>query len=148
MEPSQVRERILSEHRALRGRLGELESLARGVERGDTDAAALRGEVADFFVAWLEHTSLENQILAPALLDADAWGDVRNAQLAEHHQVQRSELDRLIEELRSSMLSRSDLAELVLGLVDVLRLDIGRAEKELLDPYVLRDDIITTGLTS
>lgn len=148
MEPSQIRERILSEHRALGVRLDRLEALARGVERGRTPLDVLRDEVADLLVALREHMNVEDELLAPALLDADAWGDVRSAQLVEHHELQRAELDRLLQELRSPDQSRAACAELVLGLIDDLRLDIRREEKELLDPSVLRDDIITGGITS
>ena len=92
------------------------------------------------------HMRWEDRHLGPALLDADAWGEERLARLRGDHREQREILAHSLERLRDSnrpgVLVTSDLRDLIL----MLRDDMEEEERDLLDPRVLRDDVVAIDL--
>ena len=88
--PSEVRKRILEDHRALRGVLDRLEALARGRLQGResvSDELLAQARVLDQRLR--KHMDLEEHILVPALRRADAWGPERVERFHAEHQRQR-----------------------------------------------------------
>jgi len=134
--PSRIRKRILREHDALRA---TLEELSQTIATKDFDAArvtALSRQLGEQLRAHVDH---EDALLLPALREADAWGQVRADQLAQHHAQQRAALgeDQLDTQLRAP---RAELATWLRGVIDDLRTDMEHEERELLSVELLRDD--------
>jgi len=143
MQPSDVRRRALSDHAALRKVLAEVESLARRVPR---DARDLRRQLRDrgealFDLLW-SHMTWEDANLAPALRDTDAWGDEREALLQEHHGERKQVLGFVLERLRDGERPAPLLAQNLIDFAAMLRDEMAEEERTLLDPNVLRDDVI------
>ncbi|MEN8182230.1 MAG: hemerythrin domain-containing protein [Myxococcota bacterium] len=143
MEPSHVRERVLSDHVALRQLLDVLEGEAKRVRAGERGRAGpLRREAEAFITTLFEHMRWEDRYLAPALQDADAWGEERAAHLAQDHREQRDLLEDAIAKLRDAARPPTLVATNLLDLVSLLRRDMEEEEELLLDERVLRDDVV------
>ena len=142
MDPSEVRQRVLDDHAALRARIDKVEGLARSARsrRGGLDE--LRAEGERLLDRLGRHMRWEELHLRPALLDSDAWGRERVALLEADHAEQREILSRALCQLRRRSRPASAVAEHLLGLVAMLREDMRREEELLLDPRVLRDDVV------
>ena len=139
--PSAVRKRILREHTEIRGLLDRLERAAKGLHTGKAGALAEARELRDTLCERLKaHVDLEDAVLAPALRDADAWGDVRADKLVTHHREQREELDAIEHEQGRS---DSGYAQRLLALVEDIRKDMMHEEKDLLTDELLRDDVVS-----
>lgn len=141
MKPSHVRARILKDHAALRRHLIELEE---ATEAMLVDGARISkvSELATQLIADLvRHTELEDTILAPALMELDAWGQIRAEQLLLHHQHQRAymvELSDLFDlEARPLQIARATYT-----LIADLRADMEHEERDMLSADLLRDDVI------
>ncbi len=147
IKPSEVRARVLDEHVQIRAMLAELESLARRALDGDTHGGAqLRVKAIELYRRLDAHMSLEDAFLYPAICDADAWGHVRGERMKEEHVRQRAALCQLAE-----FESRGDTAALVGALrrlVTDIRDDMCSEERELLNPDILRDDVISIAQNS
>lgn len=143
MRPSHVRTRIADEHASLREELDGLEALAARLEAGDSGAAAeAHARCTAFYDQLRDHIDLEDAILAPALREADAWGDARADALLKHHREQREALNHLGGAAPAS-LSNAELAVRLRALIADIRLDMKHEDDALLDPALLRDDVIT-----
>ena len=144
LTPAQVRERVLSDHARLRGILDRVELQAGGGEASNPSELREAGEELHRVLA--RHMLWEDHYLAPALRNADAWGEERVARLRKDHLEQRAiladNLDRLRDEARPDELLMRDLRDLVL----LLRDDMEQEERDLLDPSVLRDDVVAIDL--
>lgn len=141
MKPSDVRARILKDHAALRRHLMELEEAVAAMLR---DVAALPSAsqlASKLLVDVVRHTELEDTILAPALMDLDAWGQIRAEQLLLHHQQQRAYMVEL-SDLYSSEGRPLQLARATYALIADLRLDMAHEERDILSADLLRDDVI------
>lgn len=144
MNPSHVRKRILEDHDAIRQRLSKLEAATEALL---DDKAALNevGELAwSLMYALSRHTELEDQILAPALRDIDAWGAVRADQLLAHHQTQRADIHE-VAKLFERRPATHDVVRVISALVQELRADMEHEERELLSADLLRDDLVAVG---
>jgi len=140
MKPSAVRARILHEHEEIRSLVEGLERAIVKLRAGEADAVAAARSAGDALRERLfDHIDLEDAILAPALREADAWGPVREEQLLKHHREQREQL-RDLERLEA--LHPDELREKLQWLVDDLRDDMKHEENALLDPDLLRDDVV------
>jgi len=142
MRPSNVRQRILKEHGELRERLDELERHAEALRR--EGAAALQEALARaraFYDQLRAHTELEDDILVPAMREADAWGDVRAEGLLEHHREQRTQLRELSGEAAGEI-APGDLAARLEQLIEEVRADMKHEESGILSTDLLRDDPI------
>ena len=143
MRPEEVRNHILAEHARLRERLQDVESLGRGVLAGEAAMLErLRAAARALLLALSNHMGFEELHLARALRAADAWGCERAERLEREHREQRellgSALDGLEDESRPPQL----LARSLLDLVQLLEDDMRGEEHALLDPRVLRDDVV------
>jgi hemerythrin-like domain-containing protein len=143
MQPSEVRERVLRDHVALVGMLARVDTLATSVKAGDTwRSADLRRAAAGLLEALQVHMHWEDQYLGPALLAADAWGEERQAALERDHREQREVLGDLIDKLSQPDRPPSLIANDMLAFGSLLRQDMQAEERVLLDPNVLRDDVV------
>ena len=139
--PSTIRERILCDHAVLRRMLSRIEVLARSVLEGRNgfgqelllQASALEATLRD-------HLELEERILVPALLEADAWGPQRVERFHVEHARQREIMDAL---WRAHPLRERPTLEVALvlwGFARLLRGDMASEERISLNANVLRDD--------
>jgi iron-sulfur cluster repair protein YtfE (RIC family) len=148
LAPSEVRRKILEDHDRLRESLSELEELARGcIGDGERELlVTLREKGERFHEILSRHIFWEDQYLAPALRNADAWGDERAKLLEDEHREQRQLLADHLERLRDPTREGDQVARDILLLGDILRVDMDREESQTLDPNVLRDDVVSVGL--
>jgi CBS domain-containing protein len=142
LRPSDVRERILSEHNVLRSIYAKTEECARRVLDGDATAEApLRERCRELYGTLLRHIELENAILAPALHETDAFGPVRAEELLREHRRQR---EVLLDSMDSSdTRSETELARSVCSLIAELAVDMAHEERALLNPDLLKDDVMS-----
>ncbi len=149
MRPSEVRRSVLSDHQKLREQLTKLEQLSRAALAGiQLPLGALRGEAKVLLASLASHMSWEDRYLAPVLLEADAWGDLRCAQLAEDHREQRNLLEYALRQLCDEGRPESIVASNLLDLVALLRDDMNEEESALLDESLLRDDVVGVNVTA
>ena len=139
MQPSEIRRRILEDHRRIRAALDSLERSAGAVANGERPLVwPLRVEGEEL----LDHMHWEDLYLRPALLEADAWGRERASRLDHDHREQRQLLEwalaRVTDQIRPPVL----LARSLLDLAKLLRADMEHEEAALLDERVLRDDVV------
>jgi hemerythrin-like domain-containing protein len=141
MKPSEVRERVLAEHDALRARLNHLDQAARQVLAGERALlGALRLEGEALLKLLLEHMQWEDVHLAPALLRADPAGAERAAQLAREHREQRELLEHTLRALQDQTRPTVVLARSLVDLADLLQREMADEEASLLEERVLRDE--------
>ena len=144
MTPAETREWVLKDHQTLRRLLEELEELAQQVHEGDRRLVGpLRLEAERFMHRFEDHTRWEDQHLRPALAEADAWGQERAARLDHDHDEQRQLLHDALERLRDQARPPVQVARGVLDLVALIRTDMEQEERDLLDPRILRDDVVS-----
>jgi hypothetical protein len=139
MQPSEVRRRILDDHAGLRQRLQRLEALA-AEPLSDRRAATLRAEGLSLLEVLQEHMRWEDLYLAPALRDADAWGEERAAKLAADHLEQREVLAEVVARLEDANRPDEVIRRTVADFVEMLREDMVDEEDCLVRDDVLRDD--------
>jgi iron-sulfur cluster repair protein YtfE (RIC family) len=137
LNPSEVRQRILDQHQALREHLDELQT---GLE-SSAAAEVIKGAAKDVYEELLRHIADEEENLLPELLEADGWGAVRVAALQEEHVAQRALLGALVKSIKSSD-SDDELSGHIKALILRIRKDMDEEEKTHLTKRVLKDDII------
>ena len=142
MKPSQVRERILEDHRRLHARLRELEDTVDALKHDPSQLTTLAESACSLLEDLVTHTELEDIILAAALCEIDAWGPVRASILREHHDTQRRELRGLIETY-GSVQRCEDVVRVTLDWIREVRSDMHHEEREVLTRTLLRDDLIS-----
>jgi hypothetical protein len=141
IRPSRIRKRILREHQALQAALDQLEVLLTGVVGGTQSAAVSALEHARALCVDLRaHIDHEDELLLPVLRAADAWGNVRADQLAQHHEQQRHAFgEQSLAGLRPE--EPTAMVAWLRDLIAALRSDIAHEESELLGAELLRDDV-------
>jgi iron-sulfur cluster repair protein YtfE (RIC family) len=145
MNPSQVRTRILDGHRVLRDQLAKLEAEIDALARHEAQVESV-AETARWLLAELTaHTQLEDDVLAPALRELDAWGAVRANMLLEHHELQRGDLRRLVSIYDQSQ-DPQLVTDITLALIADIRADMHHEETGLLSATLLRDDPISVDM--
>lgn len=141
MEPSDVRERVLRDHAALRTTLDQLEPLAREVLDG---APGLRERLRDLGEKLLDaledHMAWEDEHLAPVLRQADTWGQEREELLRRDHAEQRQVLRYVLEKIRDAERPIALIARNLLDFSAMLRSEMTHEEETLLDPSGVPDD--------
>ena len=143
MEAGSVRKRILEDHEVIRRHLAEVDALARRALAGEDGLdGALRAAGESLRERFLAHLALEDAHLVPALRDSDAWGDERAARVEREHAEQRAQMERLLADLRDRRRTARELAQELLDLVEALVTDMEHEERAVLDPDVLRDDVV------
>lgn len=141
--PSEVRRKVLSQHREIEQMLSELETGVAHLGEGSVDAQQVK-RAAYALRGILElHMNFEETYMVPAINDADGFGPERVRHLHAEHAEQRKELDRLVDAIREAS-SPDDLASGVAKLAEMLRIDIEEEEREYVTDKLLRDDIIPT----
>ena len=139
--PSAVRGRILSDHAVLRRMLDRMEVLARSVLQGkDGLGDELRLQAGALEAGLRAHLELEERILVPALLEADAWGPQRVERFHAEHERQREMMDALWRARPLRERPTLEVALVVWGFARLLREDMASEERISLNPNVLRDD--------
>ncbi|MBC7171069.1 MAG: CBS domain-containing protein, partial [Polyangiaceae bacterium] len=101
--PEAIRERILHEHERIRSLLDHMEALAGRLANGERKVASrLRRWARELAIALRGHLALEEEILLPAIRDADAFGNARAEELLGEHEAQRELLSRVTGDLCST----------------------------------------------
>jgi iron-sulfur cluster repair protein YtfE (RIC family) len=141
MDPSEVRERVLADHRALRQMLESVEVLARLVLQGKhTAVEKLQDQVRTLDDRMREHMALEERILVPTLRKTDAWGKERIERFHAEHERQREILGSVWPAAPDDSGRGLQLALLAWGLVRLLLEDMADEERVSLNADVLRDE--------
>ena len=148
MLPSEVRARVLDDHAHLREELDRLEGRVRAGVSNDDGARELRDMGEQILEHLAAHMRWEDVNLAPALKEADAWGDERESRMAIEHRNQRRALRELLERIRNPERAADAVARDLLEFVHWLREDMDGEERTLLDPKVLRDDVVAVDASS
>lgn len=139
MLPSVVRERVLEEHAALRELLATVSLDARRVlDSEDASDKDLPLHARELYRTLIRHLDLEDLILAPALRNADAWGDARANALLQEHRAQREHLRTALRELDGGAVKLAHSIEL---LVPLILKDMAHEEQDLLTEKMLHDGI-------
>lgn len=141
--PSEVRRKVLSQHREIEQMLAELESGV--VQLGDGTVGADQVKRAAYALRGILelHMNFEETYMAPAIHDADGFGPERVRHLHTDHAEQRRELDRLVDQIREAV-SSDELTRSVTKLAQMLRKDIEEEEREYVNDKLLRDSLIPT----
>ena len=143
MQPSEIRRRILEDHRRIRAALDSLERSAGAVANGERPLVGpLRVEGEELLAKLLDHMRWEDLYLRPALLEADAWGRERASRLDHDHREQRQLLEWALAGVTDQSRPPVLLARSLLDLAKLLHADMEDEEAVLLDERVLRDDVV------
>ena len=141
--PSEVRRKVLSQHREIEQMLAELEAGVTHLADGTVDADQVK-RAAYALRGILElHMNFEEAHMVPAINEADGFGPERVRHLHTEHAEQRGELDRLVDQIREAD-SPQDLSQRVVRLAEMLRKDIEEEEREYVNEKLLRDDLMPT----
>jgi len=139
--PSEVRRKVLSQHREIEQMLSELEAGVAKLEEGSVDPAQVK-RAAYALRGILElHMSFEEAHMVPAINDADGFGPERVRHLHAEHAEQRQELDRLVDAIREAS-SPDGLVSSVTKLAEMLRIDIEQEEREYVNEKLLSDSLV------
>lgn len=147
LSPDEVRDIIMAEHKSLRRLIGRLESDATRLLASSVPSVAARqatrGLALRTCAAMAAHVELENHILMPVLVGADAWGPVRAERLAAEHEQQALFLQAYVDMLGSEDMTAQALAVTAWRLVRALREDMESEEAGVLDAGVFSPDAVT-----
>jgi hypothetical protein len=139
--PSEIRRKVLSQHREIEQMLSELETGVEKLRDGSVNAGQVK-RAAYALRGILElHMNFEEAHMVPAINDADGFGPERARHLHAEHADQRAEMDRLIESIREAE-STAELAKSVTKLAEMLRIDIEEEEREYVNEKLLSDHLI------
>ncbi len=139
--PSEVRRKVLSQHREIELMLSELEAGVAKLGEGSVAAAQVK-RAAYALRGILElHMNFEETHMVPAINDADGFGPERVRHLHAEHAEQRRELDRLVDAIREAS-SPDGLVSSVTKLAEMLRIDIEQEEREYVTEKLLNDNLI------
>jgi hypothetical protein len=135
-----IREELLGQHASLRRLAAEVQEVA-----NRPPGASASRELARLLRALAEavdaHNTREEELLADVVPTLDAWGDVRAARMDEHH---RDEHRRLRDAVRAAagIPDFRAAARAVLPVIEELLEHMRAEESVLLNPDVLRDDLV------
>ena len=139
--PSEVRQKVLSQHREIEQMLSELEAGVARLGEGELEPGAVK-RAAYALRGILElHMNFEETHMVPAINEADGFGPERVRHLHAEHAQQRQELDRLVDSIREAG-SADDLAASVTKLANMLRNDIEEEEREYVNEKLLHDHLM------
>jgi hypothetical protein len=144
MRAGVVRERILREHATLRRIVRPLEEVADLVLGGERELGDALRALAFALAERLElHLTLEDEVLIPAVREADPWGPGRAEAIAAEHASQRKALVRIREQVARE--DDPEVARTSLALAAALSVDMHHEERDVLSTDVLRDDVVAIG---
>ena len=142
MRPSEIRQRMIRDHDALRWLCVRVEFAANRVLAGDeASEEALDVAGAELYRLLLDHLEHEERVLLPVLGDVDAWGPERVARVEAEHREQRRRLAEVFRPLEP--LTPHHRAAVVLREIAELREDMQAEERDTLSPDLLRDDVVS-----
>jgi len=142
MKRSEVRSLVLAEHLELRKRLLQIDAITSHILAGHEGADhSLREKVSQLCALLERHLAVEEATLLPAIHDVDAWGPVRADHLRREHQAQRAALARL--DWICTRATVVELARTAQSFGRSLLEDMRVEEQELLNPNLLRDDLVS-----
>lgn len=136
-----ARRGILQQHEWIRVVLGRGSAAAKARLEGDAPAEMVVEAIGELRSAMIAHLAFEESVLLPLLRDDLPLGPQRAERLLDEHARQRTMLDAVLEDAHS----RPDLATLAVKLAflsDWLYADMLEEERSLLDPDVIRDDVV------
>jgi iron-sulfur cluster repair protein YtfE (RIC family) len=145
MNPSEVREMILADHREIRQLLERVEELT-APESGVERLAELRERGRALHDKFIRHLELEDRYLVPAVRDADGWGEERARQITEEHRQQRELLADVLHQLRDATAVPAALRRSLRSFVEAMRADMIHEEKAVLRDDILRDDVVAVNV--
>ena len=137
LNPSEVRQRILDQHDALRVHLDALQAAL----ESSTASDVLKKAASQVQEELTRHIADEEALLLPELQGADGFGAARVAALQKEHVEQRELLGALVESIKSSE-SEGELSARIHELISRIRVDMEEEEKTHLTKKVLKDDIV------
>lgn len=141
--PSEVRRKVLSQHREIESMLSELETGAKRLGLGqDVGEQVKRAAFALRGILEL-HLAFEEAHMVPAIKEADGFGPERAKHIHAEHAEQRQYLDELVHGILDAK-SPLDIQAGVNELAGMLRDDIAEEEADYVNETLLRDDIIPT----
>ncbi len=141
--PSEIRQKVLTQHREIEQMLSELEAGAEQLGEGEEEAERLK-RAAYALRGILElHMTFEETHMVPAISETDGFGPERARHLHAEHAEQRAHLDRLVHAILDAR-SPTEIKEGVTQLAQMLRKDIEEEEKNYVNERLLRDSIIPT----
>lgn len=139
---AEMRERLLRDHAALRRRVERVETLSRGALSSASGIQELRAEARELIRALEQHMSWEDEHLLAVLADVDEWGPERAQRMQADHREQRELLRYATSVLDDPSRAIELLARTTLDLARLLQDDMEDEEQAVLDPAVLRDDVV------
>ena len=141
--PSEIRRRVLEQHKAIRDRVADLEASAYRVAAGESPASPLRRDLERILSLLGTHMNFEDSVLPELLQRSDAWGEERLARYRQDHSQQRGMIRDLLDAVGAR--DRVEVALLALGFVALLRRDMEFEERVFLGEDVLRDGPVVVG---
>ena len=129
---SEVRRRITTDLVLLRDLCRALIAVARSAERDERQRPAIRDVLGQVCTAVDQHFQYEEDVIAPLLLEVDAWGPVRVERLFQEHAEQRSILIALAEDAQDGVRSLEDLADEIVWFFRRFEQEITDGEMRLL----------------
>jgi len=138
--PSEVRMRVLDEHRRLRKSLLELQALASATADGRVRMSDLRESACALFVQVADHLAAEDEFFLPRVAEVPGNGPQLAERMRTEHDEQRRALRAMVDRTRSEN-ERTLLAELDEFVVRTCR-DLAAEEQLALQIEQLRDDVI------
>ncbi|QQR88619.1 MAG: CBS domain-containing protein [Myxococcales bacterium] len=141
LTPGEVRARVLAEHAVIRRLLDKTRLSAENSKNNATKAKLeqMHDDAMELFSVLSKHLNLQEKLLAPALRDADGFGEARASRLMDEISTQRKTL----EDCRAIAMAPSiKAAQTVLEFVDNMLDRLKKEESTRLSPELLRDDLI------
>jgi hemerythrin-like domain-containing protein len=141
MRPSEIRERILGEHDALRDMVSALVDRARHFDPNRAEAAMeLRAAGFECFETFAAHLQTEDGLLIPVLETIADGGPAMAERLRREHREQRELLEFLVRRLEDNARPTSLVVSELHNFAEYLRLDMSHEEATILREDLLRDD--------
>jgi hypothetical protein len=141
MSHDECRNTLEMQHRQLRALIAGVREVAQRALRDEREGSTLHELVGALRTEIEQHLVAEESLLGPVLERVDAWGPVRLDLMRAEHAHQRAVLAVLRSD-RAGTLPAALFAPRVLGLLDDISTDMDAEDRDLLDPRVLRDDLI------
>jgi hypothetical protein len=132
--PTRALAELVTQHEALRTLMDRCEQVADEVDLCEAGPTQLAREVARLRLAFDAHNKLEEELLRPVLLAADAFGAVRIDRMVEDHVGEHRAM--------RTRLGSSTTSELR-AVIESLRAHLESEERYFLTSKVLRDDVVT-----
>ena len=140
---SEIRRRVLEQHKTIRDRLVRLEASASEVAVESGPLEPLRTELETLLRLLRTHMNFEDSVLPGLLSQADAWGEARLDRYREDHRQQRRVIRELLAKLGER--DRVEVSLLALGFCALLRQDMESEERIFLSDEALRDHPVVVG---